>query len=93
MSEKMLVSIYRSSRKEGMYLFVARGSDLKQLPEVLLKQFGLPQPSMDLVLEPQRKLARAEASEVIRLIAEQGFYLQMPPTDVEPPLSPRQTDA
>ena len=35
---------------------------------------------MSLLLGPQQKLARADAGEVLRCLAEQGFYLQMPPT-------------
>jgi hypothetical protein len=35
---------------------------------------------MMLMLSPGRKLARADAKEVLREIDENGFYLQMPPT-------------
>ena len=32
------------------------------------------------MLDSERKLARADVGEVMSCIAEQGFYLQMPPT-------------
>jgi uncharacterized protein YcgL (UPF0745 family) len=35
---------------------------------------------MSLVLESGRKLARADAQEVLDNIEQHGFYLQMPPS-------------
>ena len=35
------------------------------------------------MLDPERKLARADATEVLEKIDQQGFYLQMPPTAAE----------
>lgn len=80
MTQRLFVSIYRSSRREGMYLFVERGQSLEELPHSLLSSFGQAEHIMDLVMTPDRKLARARASEVMESIAEQGFYLQMPPS-------------
>jgi uncharacterized protein YcgL (UPF0745 family) len=48
-----------------------------------MTQFGEPEAVMILVLDPQRKLARADTAEVLADIAEKGFYLQMPPTAAE----------
>ena len=42
-----------------------------------------PEPVMLLQLAPGRKLARADAQQVLAAIEEQGFYLQMPPTPDE----------
>lgn len=84
--QRLLCSIYRSGRKEGMYLYVRRGTDLSTLPEPLLKAFGTPAHSMDLLLTRERKLARADVEKVMAQIREQGFYLQMPPPQQEPPL-------
>ena len=39
---KLFCSIYKTRKKAGMYLFVDRQKGLKDLPEVLLKQFGTP---------------------------------------------------
>ena len=78
-----LVQVYRSPRREEMYLFVDRSSDLEDLPDALLSQFGEPEPVMLLQLAPGRKLARADAEQVLAAIEEQGFYLQMPPTPDE----------
>lgn len=79
MSDKHLISIYRSSKREGMYVFVPRETDPASLPATLLTHFGHPVHAMDLVLTPERKLARVEAADVLQAINDQGFYLQMPP--------------
>ncbi|MGM0450558.1 MAG: YcgL domain-containing protein [Pseudomonadota bacterium] len=79
MSDKHLISIYRSSKREGMYVFVPRETDPATLPPSLLTHFGQPVHAMDLVLTPERSLARAEAGDVLQAIDDQGFYLQMPP--------------
>lgn len=79
MSDKHLISIYRSSKREGMYVFVPRETDPAGLPTSLLTYFGHPVHAMDLVLTPERKLARVEAGDVLQAISDQGFYLQMPP--------------
>lgn len=80
---KQLIEIFRSSRKEEMYLYVQKAKGLVDVPEPLMKQFGEPHSVMTLLLEPEKKLARANAAEVLQKIEEQGFYLQMPPTAEE----------
>jgi uncharacterized protein len=83
---RLLCSVYRSPKREGMYLYVRRGTDLRTLPEALMKVFGHPGHAMDLLLSPEKRLARAEVDKVMAMIREQGFYLQMPPPDQEQPL-------
>ncbi|ACR11747.1 conserved hypothetical protein [Teredinibacter turnerae T7901] len=76
---KLIVDIYRSARKEGMYLYVRKGYDLEQLPAALLSQFGRAEHAMGMLLTAQKKLARADAQAVMAAIEAQNFYLQMPP--------------
>jgi len=78
-----LVEIFRGTRKAESYLYVDKAQGLVDVPEVLLAQFGEPMSVMTLMLDPQRKLARANAAEVLAKIEEQGYYLQMPPTQAE----------
>lgn len=87
---RLLCEIYRSPRKDEMYLYVDKRQGLADVPEPLLKQFGSPQSVMTLILHPERSLARANVTDVISAIREQGFYLQMPPKveSVLPPSSP-----
>ena len=75
-----LVQIYRSSRRDGMYLYVDASEDLARVPEALMKSFGRPVAAMSLPLTGDRQLARADAAAVLRNIEECGFYLQMPPS-------------
>lgn len=78
---KVITDIYRSLKKQGLYLYVKKGQDLAELPEVLIKQFGKAEFAMTLVLQEDRKLARADAKEVLAALESQKFYLQMPPPD------------
>ena len=80
---KRLCQIYRSPRREEMYLYVDKARGLGDVPEALLRQFGEPEPVMTLLLGPERRLARADTAEVLAQIEQQGFYLQMPPTPEE----------
>lgn len=80
---KRLCQVFRSSSKEEMYLYVDKANGIKDVPEVLMKQFGDAKEVMTIYLGADRKLARANAAEVLAGIEEQGFYLQMPPTMAE----------
>ena len=77
---KRLCQIYRSPRREEMYLYLDKARGLDDVPEALLRQFGEPEPVMTLLISPERRLARADATEVLAQIETQGYYLQMPPT-------------
>jgi uncharacterized protein len=79
----ILCQIFRSSRKQEMYLYVNEARGLVDVPDALLAQFGEPVPVMLLQLTPERKLARADTALVLASIEAQGFYLQMPPTAAE----------
>lgn len=82
-ASKRFCSVYKSSKKAEMYLYVDRKTEMDTLPEGLMQVFGDPTKVLDLLLTPEKKLARAEAVKVLAEIEEQGFYLQMPPTDAE----------
>lgn len=79
-TERALVSIFRSPRRAEMYLYLPRPADFATLPEALRTQFGEAEHVMDLLLTPQRKLARVDVLRVLAAINQQGFYLQMPPS-------------
>ena len=76
---KRLVQVYRSPREEGLYLYVDKKEGLARVPDELLGRFGNPEHAMVLLLEPSRKLARADAGRVLEGIRSQGYYLQLPP--------------
>jgi uncharacterized protein YcgL (UPF0745 family) len=87
-SGKVLVDVYKSSVRAEMYLYVNRDEALKRVPEVLLSRFGKPVKVMTIPLHEQRPLARADVATVLAALKSQGFYLQMPPAEDEPPLKP-----
>ena len=71
--------IYRSKRKDELYLFLAKEDDFECVPEVLRKSFGQLEKAMELDITPESKLARSDAAEVIANLKERGFHIQMPP--------------
>jgi uncharacterized protein YcgL (UPF0745 family) len=80
---RVLCQVFKSSRQQEMYLYVEKSRGMEDVPEDLLARFGEPNPVMVLLLSPERKLARADVTEVLASIEKQGFYLQMPPTMAE----------
>lgn len=80
---KRICSIYKSPRKNEMYLYVERKDALKRVPEGLLIAFGVPVHTFDLVLTPQRQLAREDIGQVLENLDKQGYHLQMPPGEDE----------
>ena len=84
MTASRLVQVFRSARKEGMYLIVDKGRGIADVPEALLQNFGRAEPSVVFMLSPDRAMARAEAPVVLDAIASKGFYLQMPPPEEAP---------
>ncbi len=80
---KRICSIYKSPRKNEMYLYVERSEALKRVPESLLAAFGAPIHTFDLVLSPERQLAREDITVVLANLEKQGYHLQMPPAEDE----------
>ena len=71
--------VYRSDRKTDTYLYLAADKAFDELPETLRRTFGEPAFVMDLLLTPDRKLARVDVARVLEDLEEQGFSLQLPP--------------
>lgn len=80
---KQICSIYRSTRKNEMYLYVLKSDALERVPEGLLTVFGKPHHAFDLVLSPERALAREDIHAVLANLEKQGYHLQMPPAEDE----------
>lgn len=78
---KRICSIYKSLRKNGMYLYVDKRDALSRVPEGLLAAFGTPQLAFELVLTPERQLAREDIGKVLANLETQGYHLQMPPAE------------
>lgn len=77
---RMLVSIYKSVKKDEMYLYIPKLTQFKEVPQALMDEFGTPEYVMDLLLKPEKKLARADMNQVMLAVGNVGYYLQMPPS-------------
>ena len=76
----MLCFVYKSLKKEALYLFIEKKDDFSVVPEALLDSIGRPVFVMELELTPERKLARENAQQIIQQIQEKSFFVQLPPT-------------
>ena len=76
---KRICSIYRSTKRNEMYLYVLKSDALERVPETLMLAFGKPIHAFDLVLTPERKLNREDIVKVLENLETQGYHLQMPP--------------
>tara|TARA_Y200000002_G_C22523265_1_gene596503 strand:- start:93 stop:413 length:321 start_codon:yes stop_codon:yes gene_type:complete len=74
-----IVEIFKGNKREEMYLFVDQKEGLKSVPESLIATFGTLESVMIFPLTHSEKLARVNASEVLKSIERQGYFLQMPP--------------
>ena len=74
-----ICSVFKSSRKDEMYLYVDKRDQLNRVPEPLLEMFGAALHVMDMPLTEKRELARVDTAKVLSEIDEKGFFLQMPP--------------
>lgn len=83
MKQHLIVEVFRSSKNEGMYLYVEKSIGLKDIPDELMALFGKGISAMTMLLKPDSKLARANAESVIADIKEKGYYLQLPPVKEE----------
>ncbi len=72
--------IYKSLKKDELYLYVTQKDDFGAIPEALLKSLGKLSFVMELELNHDRKLAREKTATVISSLENQGFFIQMPPT-------------
>ena len=74
--------IYKSIKKDELYLYLQKKDDFSKVPEPLLKSFGRIEFVMELEITPERKLARENVDKVISSLQDKGFFVQMPPTIV-----------
>lgn len=83
----MLCEIYKSSKKDEMYLYVAsvaaddqgNADPLAVLSDALKAAFGRATFVMKIELHAERKLARANVLHVMDSIENRGYFIQMPP--------------
>lgn len=75
--QAVICEVFKNTAKEGMYLYVAKSSGVKDVPEALLGMMKL-QSVMTLLIRPEVNIANVTGEKVLGSIVEKGFYLQMP---------------
>jgi uncharacterized protein len=78
----MLCCIYRSSKKEGLYVYVLEDAGLDHLPDPVMKQLGEPTLALTVDLSKRTSLGQENIAEVRSNLESQGFHIQMP-KDIE----------
>jgi uncharacterized protein YcgL (UPF0745 family) len=78
----MLCAIYKSPKKANTYLFVKTRDDFSDVPAALITTFGSPILVTLVNLATKKKLGFADLKKVENNLTEQGYYLQLPPPQV-----------
>lgn len=71
--------IYKSLKKEELYLYLQKKDDFSEIPEPLFNSLGRIEFVMELEITPERKLAREDVNKVLSSLQDKGFFVQMPP--------------
>ncbi|RIZ69112.1 MAG: YcgL domain-containing protein [Methylococcales bacterium] len=71
--------IYKSLKKDYLYLYLVNRDDFSKVPEELLNNFGKLEFVMEIELTEDKKLAKEEAKKVIESLNTKGFFIQLPP--------------
>jgi uncharacterized protein YcgL (UPF0745 family) len=77
--------VYKSNRKQEMYLFLSAEDAFDVLSDELLSSFGTPVFVLSMELTANRKLARVDTGKVTAALQQDGYFLQLPP-DLKPHL-------
>ena len=78
--ENQEIKVFKSLKKLDTYLYLDKSQNFEELPSALRDSFGQYELVLEMELSPERKLARADANQVLADIALKGFYLQLPPS-------------
>lgn len=77
--------IYKSLKKDQLYLYIDKKDDFSRVPEDLFNSFGKIEFVMELDLTPERKLAKEDPVRVIDSLKSKGFFVQLPPINMPAP--------
>jgi len=76
----MKTYIYKSQKKEELYLYLSKKDDFSDVPQTLFDSMGKePVFVMELELSADKPLARENVQVVMNNLEQQGFHVQMPP--------------
>ena len=80
--------VYRSARKADTYVYLGRHDDFGALPAPLRAALEPLQFVLEVMLAPERRLARVDAGQVREALAERGWFVQHPPPPHPEPSEP-----
>lgn len=80
---KKICNVYKSTQVQGMYLYIEKSEGLERVPELLMAKFGAPKLVMTMLIKKEQMLSTVTGERVLLEVTERGFYLQMPPQEVE----------
>lgn len=76
----MKTYIYKSSRKDELYLYLVKKDDFSGVPQALFDSMGKePIFVMEVELTADRTLAREDVENVKKNLETVGYHVQMPP--------------
>lgn len=76
----MLCAIYKSLNKADTYLYLPHQESLSELPQTLQQLFTPHTLVTTLKVTPERRFARFKGAELINHLEQDGYFLQLPPT-------------
>jgi len=81
LTASMECKIYKGKRKQDHYLFLPVEKKLVDIPESILNMLGTMELVMQLNITKDMVLAQSDPEQVLNVITEKGFYIQIPPKD------------
>ncbi|MGB2427612.1 MAG: YcgL domain-containing protein [Alteromonas sp.] len=75
----LLCSVYKTRKKDGMFLYIPEVDNFDAVPKVLMERFGQPQLVMHIPQKTTKTLHSVSKEALIDAFERDGFYLQMPP--------------
>jgi hypothetical protein len=79
--QRVTVWIYKGTRRAETYLYVPEENNFEQVPQDLLTALGTLELVMQLELHEGRRLARADAKEILKGVSQAGYFLQLAPIE------------
>ena len=73
--------VYRSSKKENLYIYVVAADGLSKVPRELLDHFGPPEKTLSFTLTKDRSLAKEDVQLVMENLQSQGYHVQLAPAE------------
>ena len=75
----MECSVYKGKRKPDHYVFLPTATSIHDIPESIQQMMGEMEHVMKLDISPVTKLAKSDPVDILNMINEKGFFIQIPP--------------